>query len=180
MLDDGWRPVTAQKIVTEAVKNMPFPQIDSDPTLRYCKWKNCTFYLWDELYDDYGFYAYVNVYIPIGEHVRGADLDVRITTNKLFIRQKSTNETILDGDLYRGVRPDEGYWEIENKQAMRVIRIVLLKIDKHWFWERVIEGEYNIKDQAQLPKETTWTNENLMRSKRQFPGKDVAEDWFLT
>eukprot|EP00978_Attheya_sp_CCMP212_P004781 scaffold10500_cov48-Attheya_sp.AAC.1 len=77
-----------------------------------------------------------SVIIGVPEGTRGKDLDVKIKATSISVKLKSSEEALLDGDLYDKIRMDESTWSLEGG----VIVIILDKVKKTW-WETVLVGD---------------------------------------
>jgi hypothetical protein len=77
-----------------------------------------------------------SVIMGVPEGTRGKDLDVKIKATSISVKLKSSEEALMDGDLYDKIRMDESTWSLEGG----VIVIILDKVKKTW-WETVIVGD---------------------------------------
>ncbi|CAH2070110.1 unnamed protein product [Thlaspi arvense] len=95
-----------------------------------------------------------------------------IKKNRLKIGLKG-QDPIIDGELYRSVKPDDCYWNIEDQ---KVISILLTKQDQMEWWKCCVKGEPEIDTQKVEPEnskltdldpETRSTVEKMMFDQRQ-------------
>lgn len=112
----------------------------------------------------------VNVPVPTGTKARSVVCEIKKNHIKLGIKGQ---DPIIDGDLYRAVKPDDCYWNIEDQ---KVISILLTKRDQMEWWKCCVKGEPEIDTQkvepensklADLDPETRSTVEKMMFDQRQ-------------
>ncbi|CAL0319507.1 unnamed protein product [Lupinus luteus] len=114
----------------------------------------------------------VNVNIPVPEGTKARFLTVEIKKNHLKVGLKG-QPPIIEGDLYKSVKPDDCYWSIEDQKA---ISILLTKHDQMEWWKCLVKGDPEIDTQkvepensklSDLDPETRSTVEKMMFDQRQ-------------
>jgi len=121
----------------------------------------------------------VTINVPLGQRVRGKDLDVVIKTNELKVGLKG-QPAILAGRLHDSVKADEANWYVNTdgdvKHDGSIITIELDKQTGMCWWPCVVTGEPEIDVKAVEPEnsklsdldgETRATVEKMMFDQRQ-------------
>ncbi|CAN7039185.1 hypothetical protein BRARA_B01453 [Brassica rapa] len=112
----------------------------------------------------------VNVPVPSGTKARSVVCEIKKNRLKLGLKGQ---DPIIDGELYRSVKPDDCYWNIEDQ---KMISILLTKQDQMEWWKCCVKGEPEIDTQkvepensklADLDPETRSTVEKMMFDQRQ-------------
>ncbi|EOA13779.1 hypothetical protein CARUB_v10026873mg [Capsella rubella] len=112
----------------------------------------------------------VNIPVPTGTKARTVVCEIK--KNRLKVGLKG-QDPIIDGELYRSVKPDDCYWNIEDQ---KVISILLTKHDQMEWWKCCVKGEPEIDTQKVEPEssklgdldpETRQTVEKMMFDQRQ-------------
>ncbi|KFK26960.1 hypothetical protein AALP_AA8G315700 [Arabis alpina] len=112
----------------------------------------------------------VNIPIPTGTKARSVVCEIK--KNRLKVGLKG-QDPIIDGELYRSVKPDDCYWNIEDQ---KVISVLMTKQDQMEWWKCCVKGEPEIDTQkvepensklADLDPETRQTVEKMMFDQRQ-------------
>nr|AAM65278.1 unknown [Arabidopsis thaliana] len=112
----------------------------------------------------------VNIPVPTGTKARTVVCEIK--KNRLKVGLKG-QDPIVDGELYRSVKPDDCYWNIEDQ---KVISILLTKSDQMEWWKCCVKGEPEIDTQKVEPEtsklgdldpETRSTVEKMMFDQRQ-------------
>ncbi|KAG7534067.1 HSP20-like chaperone [Arabidopsis thaliana x Arabidopsis arenosa] len=112
----------------------------------------------------------VNIPVPTGTKARSVVCEIK--RNRLKVGLKG-QDPIIDGELYRSVRPDDCYWNIEDQ---KMISILLTKHDQMEWWKCCVKGEPEIDTQKVEPEtsklgdldpETRSTVEKMMFDQRQ-------------
>ncbi|ESQ43163.1 hypothetical protein EUTSA_v10014254mg [Eutrema salsugineum] len=112
----------------------------------------------------------VNVPVPTGTKARSVVCEIKKNRLKLGLKGQ---DPIIDGELYRSVKPDDCYWNIEDQ---KVISVLLTKQDQMEWWKCCVKGEPEIDTQkvepessklADLDPETRSTVEKMMFDQRQ-------------
>uniref|UniRef100_A0A7S0GM80 CS domain-containing protein n=1 Tax=Amorphochlora amoebiformis TaxID=1561963 RepID=A0A7S0GM80_9EUKA len=117
--------------------------INWDPTVHRCFWRhNHTFYWWEELLDEEGFFGFVGVFIPVNESVTGRDVTVKIQSKSIEVKLRG--KPILEGKLHAAVRVESTGWELEDVNGIKCIKIGLNKINIHYLWQMCVRGEREI------------------------------------
>ncbi|KAL5568352.1 hypothetical protein UlMin_024927 [Ulmus minor] len=114
----------------------------------------------------------VSVVIPVPAGTKARFVVCDIKKNHLKVGLKG-QPPILEGELYRPVKPDDCYWSIEDQNS---ISILLTKHDQMEWWKTVVKGEPEVDTQkvepessklADLDPETRQTVEKMMFDQRQ-------------
>ncbi|KAG2299234.1 hypothetical protein Bca4012_010800 [Brassica carinata] len=114
--------------------------------------------------------ATVNIPVPTGTKARSVVCEIKKNRLKLGLKGQ---DPIIDGELYRPVKPDDCYWNIEDQ---KMISILLTKQDQMEWWKCCVKGEPEIDTQkvepensklADLDPETRSTVEKMMFDQRQ-------------
>ncbi|XP_021909277.1 protein BOBBER 1 [Carica papaya] len=112
----------------------------------------------------------INVPIPTGTKSRFVVCDIKKNHIKVGLKG---HPPIIDGELYRPVKPDDCYWSIEDQKALSIL---LTKHDQMEWWKTVVKGEPEIDTQkcepensklSDLDPETRQTVEKMMFDQRQ-------------
>ncbi|KAJ4907567.1 Protein BOBBER 1 [Raphanus sativus] len=112
----------------------------------------------------------VNIPVPSGTKARSVVCEIKKNRLKLGLKGQ---DPIIDGELYRSVKPDDCYWNIEDQ---KMISILLTKQDQMEWWKCCVKGEPEIDTQkvepensklADLDPETRSTVEKMMFDQRQ-------------
>ncbi|KAJ0267194.1 Protein BOBBER 1 [Hirschfeldia incana] len=112
----------------------------------------------------------VNIPVPTGTKARSVICEIKKNRLKLGLKGQ---DPIIDGELYRPVKPDDCYWNIEDQ---KMISILLTKQDQMEWWKCCVKGEPEIDTQkvepensklADLDPETRSTVEKMMFDQRQ-------------
>ncbi|KAJ0261702.1 Protein BOBBER 1 [Hirschfeldia incana] len=112
----------------------------------------------------------VNIPVPTGTKARSVVCEIKKNRLKLGLKGQ---DPIIDGELYRSVKPDDCYWNIEDQ---KMISILLTKQDQMEWWKCCVKGEPEIDTQkvepensklADLDPETRSTVEKMMFDQRQ-------------
>ncbi|KAJ4911402.1 Protein BOBBER 1 [Raphanus sativus] len=112
----------------------------------------------------------VNIPVPSGTKARSVVCEIKKNRLKLGLKGQ---DPIIDGELYRSVKPDDCYWNIEDQ---KMISILLTKQDQMEWWKCCVKGEPEIDTQkvepensklADLDPETRCTVEKMMFDQRQ-------------
>ncbi|CAN6860988.1 hypothetical protein F2Q70_00004788 [Brassica cretica] len=112
----------------------------------------------------------VNIPVPTGTKARSVVCEIKKNRLKLGLKGQ---DPIIDGELYRPVKPDDCYWNIEDQ---KMISILLTKQDQMEWWKCCVKGEPEIDTQkvepensklADLDPETRSTVEKMMFDQRQ-------------
>ncbi|KAF2579632.1 hypothetical protein F2Q70_00008061 [Brassica cretica] len=112
----------------------------------------------------------VNIPVPTGTKARSVVYEIKKNRLKLGLKGQ---DPIIDGELYRSVKPDDCYWNIEDQ---KMISILLTKQDQMEWWKCCVKGEPEIDTQkvepensklADLDPETRSTVEKMMFDQRQ-------------
>ncbi|KAL9240531.1 hypothetical protein vseg_014738 [Gypsophila vaccaria] len=114
----------------------------------------------------------VNVTVPVPPGTTSKFIVCEIKKNHLKVGVKG-QPPIIDGDLYKPVKPDDCFWSLEDKKA---VSILLTKHDQMDWWRAVVKGEPEIDTQKVEPEssklgdldpETRSTVEKMMFDQRQ-------------
>ncbi|KAJ7965356.1 Protein BOBBER 1 [Quillaja saponaria] len=112
----------------------------------------------------------VNVPVPNGTKSRFVVCEIKKNHLKVGLKGQSP---IIDGELFRPVRPDDCYWSIEDQNS---ISILLTKHDQMEWWKSLVKGDPEIDTQkvepensklSDLDPETRQTVEKMMFDQRQ-------------
>ncbi|CAN8302057.1 unnamed protein product [Cochlearia groenlandica] len=112
----------------------------------------------------------VNIPVPTGTKSRSIVYELKKNRLKLGLKGQ---DPIIDGELYRSVKPDDCYWNIEDQ---KMISILLTKQDQMEWWKCCVKGEPEIDTQKVEPEnsklgdldpETRSTVEKMMFDQRQ-------------
>lgn len=82
----------------------------------------------------------VTMQIPIPEGTTAKQMDIKISAKHLFVKLKSSDTPIIDGDLQEKVKIDDSFWSIEDK---KFINITFEKAYEA-IWKTVIVGDKEI------------------------------------
>ena len=82
----------------------------------------------------------VTVQIPIPEGTTSKQLEVKIEPKKLYVKLKSQDEPLINGELQEKIKADETYWSIEDKKYLNIV------FEKAYeaIWKTVILGDKEI------------------------------------
>lgn len=82
----------------------------------------------------------VTVQIPIPEGTTAKMLDIKIKAKRLYVKLKMEDKVIIDGELQEKVKPDDSFWNIEDR---KYINIVFEKAYEA-IWKALIVGDQEI------------------------------------
>ncbi|XP_062120139.1 protein BOBBER 1 [Humulus lupulus] len=108
--------------------------------------------------------------VPAGTKSRFVVCDIK--KNRLKVGLKG-QPPIIDGELFRPVKPDDCYWSIEDQSS---ISILLTKHDQMEWWKSLVKGDPEVDTQkvepessklSDLDPETRQTVEKMMFDQRQ-------------
>ncbi|XP_021729092.1 protein BOBBER 1-like [Chenopodium quinoa] len=114
----------------------------------------------------------VTVSVPVPPGTKSRSITCEIKKNHLKVGLKG-QPPIIDGDLYKPVKPDDCFWSLEDQKS---ISILLTKHDQMDWWRCLIKGEPEIDTQkvepessklSDLDPETRSTVEKMMFDQRQ-------------
>ncbi|XP_045792717.1 protein BOBBER 1-like [Trifolium pratense] len=114
----------------------------------------------------------LNVNVPVPHGTKSRFLTCEIKKNHLTVGLKG-QPPIIDGELYKSIKPDECYWSIEDQS---VVSILLTKHDQMDWWKCLVKGDPEINTQKVEPQtsnlgdldpETRQTVEKMMFDQRQ-------------
>ncbi|KAL1309680.1 hypothetical protein HN51_052381 [Arachis hypogaea] len=112
----------------------------------------------------------VNVPVPSGTKSRFVICEIKKNHIKVGLKGQPP---IIEGELYKPVKPDDCYWSIEDQSA---ISILLTKHDQMEWWKCLVKGDPEIDTQkvepensklSDLDPETRQTVEKMMFDQRQ-------------
>ncbi|CAK8570165.1 unnamed protein product [Lathyrus sativus] len=124
------------------------------------------FYSWTQSLQE------LNVNVPVPNGTKSKLVICEIKKNHLKVGLKG-QPPIIDGDLYKSIKPDECYWSIEDQNT---ISILLTKHDQMDWWKCLVKGDPEINTQKVEPEssklgdldpETRSTVEKMMFDQRQ-------------
>jgi hypothetical protein len=94
-------------------------------------------YTWSQTDSD------VTVTVPLPPGTTGKQIDVRISTGKLFVKLKGAETAVLDGELFKPIKQEDSTWSIEEK---KMLQIYLQKGNRQYeeWWPHVCVGEPQI------------------------------------
>jgi hypothetical protein len=114
----------------------------------------------------------LNVNVPVPHGTKSRSLTCEIKKNHLTVGLKG-QPPIIDGELYKSIKPDECYWSIEDQS---MVSILLTKHDQMDWWKCLVKGDPEINTQKVEPEnsklgdldpETRSTVEKMMFDQRQ-------------
>ncbi|XP_074281671.1 protein BOBBER 1-like [Silene latifolia] len=114
----------------------------------------------------------VNVTIPVPPGTKSRFIVCEIKKNHLKVGLKG-QAPIIDGELYKPVKPDDCFWSLEDQKA---VSILLTKHDQMDWWRAVVKGDPEVDTQKVEPEssklgdldpETRSTVEKMMFDQRQ-------------
>ncbi|GAU21108.1 hypothetical protein TSUD_10250 [Trifolium subterraneum] len=114
----------------------------------------------------------LNVNVPVPHGTKSRFLTCEIKKNHLTVGLKG-QPPIIDGELYKSIKPDECYWSIEDQST---VSILLTKHDQMDWWKCLVKGDPEINTQKVEPEnsklgdldpETRSTVEKMMFDQRQ-------------
>ncbi|XP_020212258.1 protein BOBBER 1 [Cajanus cajan] len=114
----------------------------------------------------------VNVNVPVPKGTKSRFVICEIKKNHLKVGLKG-QPPIIEGELYRSVKPDDCYWSIEDQSALSIL---LTKHDQMEWWKCLVKGDPEIDTQkvepensklSDLDPETRQTVEKMMFDQRQ-------------
>ncbi|CDI74621.1 nuclear movement domain-containing protein, putative [Eimeria praecox] len=114
----------------------------------------------------------VDVYVPMGEGVRAAQCQVKITATTLTLGLKG-QEPILKGEFSQRVQAEDSMWTLEDRKTLH---LSLEKTDKMRWWSCVLKGDPEIDTKTIVPEnsklsdldpETRATVEKMMYDQQQ-------------
>lgn len=125
-------------------------------------------YVWTQVLSE------VAVTVPVPDHTRGRDLDVKIFKQHLTVKLLKTNTVIIDDELTKPVIVDDSFWTVED--GNRLV-INLQKLNPMEWWDSVCKThtpKINVRDiqpesssLSDLDGETRKTVEKMMYDQRQ-------------
>lgn len=114
----------------------------------------------------------VNVNVPVPNGTKSRFVICEIKKNHLKVGLKG-QLPIIEGELYRPVKPDDCYWSLEDQSSLSIL---LTKHDQMEWWKCLVKGEPEIDTQkvepensklSDLDPETRQTVEKMMFDQRQ-------------
>ncbi|XP_061356165.1 protein BOBBER 1-like isoform X2 [Gastrolobium bilobum] len=114
----------------------------------------------------------LNVNVPVPNGTKSRFVICEIKKNHLKVGLKG-QPPIIDGELYRPVKPDDCYWSIEDQKTLSIL---LTKHDQMEWWKCLVKGDPEIDTQkvepensklSDLDPETRQTVEKMMFDQRQ-------------
>ncbi|KAI4325009.1 hypothetical protein MLD38_030444 [Melastoma candidum] len=114
----------------------------------------------------------VTVNIPVPKGTKGRFVVCDIKKNHLKVGLKG-QPPVIEGELYRTIKPDDCYWSLEDQSAVSVL---LTKHDQMEWWKCLVKGGPEIDTQkvepensklSDLDPETRQTVEKMMFDQRQ-------------
>ncbi|KAI4330967.1 hypothetical protein MLD38_029203 [Melastoma candidum] len=114
----------------------------------------------------------VTVNIPVPKGTKGRFVVCDIKKNHLKVGLKG-QPPVIEGELYRTIKPDDCYWSLEDQSA---ISVLLTKHDQMEWWKCLVKGGPEIDTQkvepensklSDLDPETRQTVEKMMFDQRQ-------------
>ena len=117
----------------------------------------------------------VNIYLHVPAGIRGKHCAVEYTPSKLSAGLRG-EASILKGELFAKIRPDECTWTLEDNDDGRDIVIYLLKDNQMEWWKSVVKGGPEIDTKKIVPEnsnlsdldgDTRQTVEKMMFDQRQ-------------
>lgn len=114
----------------------------------------------------------VTVTLPVPPGTKSRDIVCDIKKNHLKVGLRG-KPSIIDGELYKPVKPDDCFWSLEDQKA---ISILLTKHDQMEWWRCAVKGEPEVDTQkvepensklSDLDPETRSTVEKMMFDQRQ-------------
>ncbi|KAL2339624.1 hypothetical protein Fmac_007564 [Flemingia macrophylla] len=114
----------------------------------------------------------VNVNVPVPKGTKSRFVICEIKKSHLKVGLKG-QPPIIEGELYRSVKPDDCYWSIEDQSALSIL---LTKHDQMEWWKCLVKGDPEIDTQkvepensklSDLDPETRQTVEKMMFDQRQ-------------
>ncbi|XP_062148242.1 protein BOBBER 1-like [Alnus glutinosa] len=112
----------------------------------------------------------LNVPVPTGTKSRFVVCEIKKNHLKVGLKGQPP---IIEGELFRSVKPDDCYWSIEDQNA---VSILLTKHDQMEWWKSVVKGDPEVDTQkvepessklSDLDPETRQTVEKMMFDQRQ-------------
>jgi len=106
----------------------------------------------------------VTITIPVPESIKGKDVSVLIEKTKIKIQLRnnpsssSTSSSILEGSLYKRIKPDDSAWTLESSSSSsssssgKILMITLQKDNVMEWWSCVVVGEPEIDLQKIEPE----------------------------
>eukprot|EP01089_Gocevia_fonbrunei_P022529 TRINITY_DN9145_c0_g1_i1.p1 TRINITY_DN9145_c0_g1~~TRINITY_DN9145_c0_g1_i1.p1 ORF type:complete len:151 (-),score=31.71 TRINITY_DN9145_c0_g1_i1:154-606(-) len=83
--------------------------------------------------------------VPIPSGLRARDVECKIAQKKLYLKVRGNTSPIIDGELYRKVKPDDSFWQIEEGNTS--ILIELQKVNKMEWWKCIVVGDPEMQTQ---------------------------------
>lgn len=114
----------------------------------------------------------LNVNVPVPNGTKSRFVTCEIKKNHLKVGIKG-QPPIIDGELYKSIKPDECYWSIEDQSTLSIL---LTKHDQMDWWKCLVKGDPEINTQKVEPEssklgdldpETRQTVEKMMFDQRQ-------------
>lgn len=112
----------------------------------------------------------INIPVPTGTKSKFVVCDIKKNHLKVGLKGQPP---IIDGELYRPIKPDDCYWSIEDQSSLSIL---LTKQDQMEWWKSVVKGDPEIDTQkvepetsklSDLDPETRQTVEKMMFDQRQ-------------
>ncbi|KAI9713739.1 MAG: hypothetical protein M1812_006577 [Candelaria pacifica] len=88
-------------------------------------------YKWTQTIQD------VDITVPVPGNIKGRDLEVVLTKNRLKVAIKGQTP-IIDGDLPKAIHVDESTWTLEPVSDGKEVAIHLDKVNKMEWWAHVV------------------------------------------
>ncbi|AES58776.2 putative HSP20-like chaperone [Medicago truncatula] len=114
----------------------------------------------------------LNVNVPVPNGTKSRFVTCEIKKNHLKVGIKG-QPPIIDGELYKSIKPDDCYWSIEDQNTLSIL---LTKHDQMDWWKCLVKGDPEINTQKVEPEssklgdldpETRQTVEKMMFDQRQ-------------
>ncbi|KAI9695227.1 MAG: hypothetical protein M1820_008799 [Bogoriella megaspora] len=95
----------------------------------------------------------VDVTVPVPGNLKGRDLDVKLTRDKLKVGVKGQTP-VIDGDLPKAIDSEESTWTLETTPSSKEISIHLEKANKMEWWPHVITSAPTIDTSKITPEDS--------------------------
>ncbi|KAK8792839.1 hypothetical protein WA158_005003 [Blastocystis sp. Blastoise] len=92
-------------------------------------------YIWTQSLND------ITLTIYIDDKIRAKDVECIIEPMKLYLKLKTEDHPIINGELLQRIKVDDSMWFLDEEKGKRCIRIVLDKNNAQNYWDCVIYGD---------------------------------------
>lgn len=93
----------------------------------------------------------VNIWLPEGFNTK--QLDVKLTSSKLLVKNKVSGDVIVEGKWFKAIMVDDSIWCIEtDNKGKKFLQLNLQKKSGQNWWDCLLEGDAKINTQKVEPE----------------------------